>query len=103
MAVTMRFLLASVVVFAADAKLRGTAASTQEMMAEGTGPTSPRMASSAIGAEPAGMYERKTQAPIVWLNLHKSRFPKRLKNWYGTPYERDALQELAASGPEFSK
>ena len=30
-------------------------------------------AEGAGGADPEGLYERKTQAPMVWLNLHKQR------------------------------
>merc|ERR1712183_656243 len=28
------------------------------------------------GAEPVGSFQRKTQSPLVWLNLHKSELPK---------------------------
>ena len=28
-------------------------------------------AEGAGGSDPEGLYERKTQAPMVWLNLHK--------------------------------
>merc|ERR1712107_50460 len=43
-----------------------------------------------IGAEPVGVYERKTQAPVVWLNLRKSKFPTTAtilgRAWYHEPY-----------------
>nr|ABI14338.1 unknown [Pfiesteria piscicida] len=32
-------------------------------------------AASLVGAEPAGEYERKTQAPIIWFDLRKSVLP----------------------------
>ena len=51
-------------------------------------------AAAPLGTEPTGMYERKTQAPIVWLDLHKSRFPHHPKTWYEASYERDAKENL---------
>merc|ERR1719330_41669 len=46
-----------------------------------------------LGAEPAGMYERKTQSPIVWLQLEKS-LPDAISSWHHVSYKQDAEQQL---------
>lgn len=48
----------------------------------------------APGSEPGGLYERRTQSPLVWLNLLKSQFPETGKLWSDTSYEADAAQTL---------
>ena len=72
-----------------------------------------------LGAEPAGMYERKTQSPLVWhvlwplrgragcsrclllalfvgrrLNLRKSNWPNQAPMWYNVEYQEDAKYDL---------
>merc|ERR1712178_348575 len=53
-----------------------------------------------LGAEPVGVYQRKTQAPVVWLNLRKSRLPMSGRAWYNAPYQQDAKQRLGVLGAE---
>jgi len=50
----------------------------------------------ATGAEPSGMYERKTQAPLVWLNMHKSKAPARQHAWFNMPFKQEAQQAIGA-------
>mmetsp|Transcript_50802 Transcript_50802/g.159822 ORF Transcript_50802/g.159822 Transcript_50802/m.159822 type:complete len:109 (-) Transcript_50802:117-443(-) len=47
-----------------------------------------------VGAEPAGLYERRTQSPIVWLVAQKSVIPPRVPTWYNAPYAQDAFEDL---------
>lgn len=35
----------------------------------------------ALGAEPLGLYERRSQAPMIWLSLHKQHIPYPLPKW----------------------
>merc|ERR1719203_2359611 len=49
-----------------------------------------------LGAEPAGLYERKTQSPVIWLNLRKSEFPHQVPSWFNAAYGDEAQQTLGA-------
>merc|ERR1719336_3168273 len=46
-----------------------------------------------LGAEPVGMYERKTQSPMVWLNLEKV-LPDAALSWHHVSYQEEAEQRL---------
>jgi len=48
----------------------------------------------AVGTEPVGMYQRKTQAPVVWLNLHKTKLPASER----LDYSEEAKQQLGMMG-----
>merc|ERR1719491_1437771 len=50
-----------------------------------------------LGAEPVGMYQRKTQAPLVWINLHKSKFPSNLASWHAMGYKERHKRPLYGS------
>merc|ERR1711953_185101 len=39
--------------------------------------------------ENLGMYQRKTQAPNIWLNLHKTLPTTPATSWYANPYEQE--------------
>merc|ERR1712039_194345 len=53
-----------------------------------------------LGSEPYGMFQRKTQAPVVWLNLRKTRLPYARRAWYSAPYMEDAKERLGVLGAE---
>jgi len=49
---------------------------------------------SPMGAEPSGMYARKTQSPVVWLNLLKAQVPKKINTWQIMAYKDEAQQQI---------
>merc|ERR1712187_868941 len=55
---------------------------------------SPPDQGAPMGSEPVGDYQRKTQSPLVWLNLHKASFPQTAPAWYNLAYVEEAKQRL---------
>merc|ERR1739845_202475 len=53
-----------------------------------------------LGAEPVGDYQRRTQSPVVWLNLRKAKSPQKVATWHNVGYETEAKQRLAEIGEE---
>lgn len=44
--------------------------------------------------DPPNLYQRKTQSPVIWLNLRKTKFPAIQPSWYNQPYAQEAKQLL---------
>merc|ERR1712039_273165 len=51
-------------------------------------------ASEASGTEPIGDYQRKTQAPMVWLSLKKNMVSQIVPTWYNTGFAEEAARTL---------
>lgn len=45
-------------------------------------------------SEPLDEYQRKTQSPLIWLNMRKTKFPRIAQTWSNFGYTEEAKQRL---------
>jgi hypothetical protein len=57
----------------------------------------------ATGSEPLDEYQRKTQSPLIWLNLRKIKLPRITPTWYNQEYAQEAKQLLGQMDLQMAK
>merc|ERR1719487_1443879 len=58
--------------------------------------TKPDTVSFFPGPEDVGLYQRKTQSPLIWLKYQKTELPKPGATWFNVPFKDFARQAAGA-------